>query len=120
MLRQEELAFIKALSTFQVSPAVLKELRMVLSRKKKRPAGSRSTAPRGLAGAPPPQRPSGQLAGKRKANELASSGDSSDPGSRRPAPSEGSAPLPASAPIVTGEQAASCSRQLGPPEGGAT
>jgi hypothetical protein len=49
MLRQEELAFIKAISTFQVPPAVLKELRMALSRKK-RPAvqaGSRSTAPGG-------------------------------------------------------------------------
>jgi hypothetical protein len=103
MLRQEELAFIKALSTFQVSPAVLKELRMALSRKKKRPAvpaGSRSTAPRGWAGAP--QRPAGQLAGKRKANELASSGESSEPANRRPAPSEGSAPLPASAPAVRG------------------
>jgi hypothetical protein len=55
MLRQEELAFIKALSTFQVSPAVLKELRTALSRKKKRPAvpaESRSTAPGGRAGAP--------------------------------------------------------------------
>jgi hypothetical protein len=121
MLRQEELACIKALSTFQVSPAVLKELRMALSREKKRPAGpagSRSTAPRDRAGAP--QRPSGQLAGKRKANVLASSGDSSEPANRRPAPSEGSAPLPASAPAVTGEQAAWCSRQLGPPEGGVT
>jgi hypothetical protein len=31
MLRQEELAFIKALSTLQLSLAVLKELRMALS-----------------------------------------------------------------------------------------
>jgi hypothetical protein len=73
MLRQEELAFIKALSTFQVSPAVLKELRKTLSRKKKRPAvpaGSPSTTPRGWAGAP--QRPSSKLAGNRQAKELAS------------------------------------------------
>jgi hypothetical protein len=121
MLKQEELAFIKALSTFQVPPAVLTELTMALSRKKKRlavPAGRRSTAPRSWAGAH--QRPSGQLAGKRKANELASSGDSFAPANRRPEPSEGSAPMPASAPAVTGEQAASCSRQLGPPEGGVT
>jgi hypothetical protein len=121
LLRQEELAFVKALSTFQVSPAVLKELRMALSRKKKRPAvpaGSRSTAPRGCAGAP--QRPSGQLAGKRKANELASPGDSPEPANRRPAPGEGSAPLPASATAVTGEQADSCSQQLDPPEVGVT
>ena len=48
MLRQEELAFFKAISTLQLSPAILKELRMALSRRKKKsapPAGSRSTAP---------------------------------------------------------------------------
>jgi hypothetical protein len=44
------------------------------------------------------------------------SGDLSETANRRPAPSEGSAPLPPSAPEVTGEQAASCGRQLGPPE----
>jgi hypothetical protein len=121
MLRQDELAFIKAHSTFQVSPAVLKELRVALSRRKKKPAvpaGSRSTAPGRGAGAH--LQPSRELAGKRKANELASSGGSPEPANRRAAPSEGSAPLPASTSAVTGEQAASCSRQLGPPEGGAT
>jgi hypothetical protein len=49
MLGQEVLALIKALPTFRVFPAVLKELGMALLRKKKRPAvlaGSRSTAPR--------------------------------------------------------------------------
>jgi hypothetical protein len=94
---------------------------MALSRRKKKsavPAGSRSTAPRGGVGVP--QRSSRQLAGNRKPNELSSSGDSSEPANRRPAPSEGSAPLPASASTVTGELAASCSWQLGPPEGGAT
>jgi hypothetical protein len=30
MLRQEELAFIKALSTLQLSPAILKKMRMSL------------------------------------------------------------------------------------------
>ena len=120
MLRQEDLAFIKAISTLQLSPAIHKELSMALSRKKKKsvPAGSRSTAPGG--GARAPQRPSRQLAGKRKANELASSGDSSEPANRSPAPSEGSAPLPASASAVTGELDTSCSRQLGPPECGTT
>jgi hypothetical protein len=80
MLRQEELAFIKALSTFQVSPAVLKELRMALSRRKKKPlvpAGIRNTMRAG--GARVPKCSSGQLTGKRKANELASSDDSSEP-----------------------------------------
>ena len=55
MLRQEELAFFKAISTLQLSPAILKELRMAHSRRKKKsavPAGSRSTAPGGGAGAP--------------------------------------------------------------------
>ena len=121
MLRQEELAFFKAISTLQLSPASLKGMRMALSRRKKKsavPAESRSTAPGGGAGAP--ERTSGHLAGKRKANELANSGDSSEPANWRPAPSEGSAPLPASAPAVTGEQAASGSRQLGPPEDGST
>jgi hypothetical protein len=121
MLRQEELACLKAISTSQLSPAVLRELRTALSRRKKKPvvpAGSRSTAPGGGTGVP--QRPTGQLAGKGKANKLSSSGDSSEPVKSCPAPCDGSAPLPASAPAVTGEQAATCSRQLGPPEGGVT
>ena len=91
---------------------------MSLSRRKKKPlvsAGSHSTTSGG--GARVPQRPSSQLAGKRKANELASSDDSSEPANRRPAPGTGSAPLPATS-AVTGEQAVTCSRQLGPPEGG--
>jgi hypothetical protein len=111
---------VKANYTKQVSPAILKEVRMALSRRKKPevPAGSRSTAPGRGGGAP--LRPSRQLVGKRKTNELASSGGSPEPANRHPAPSEGSAPLPASTSAVTGEQAASSSRQLGPPEGGAT
>jgi len=120
MPRQEELAFIKALSTFQVSPAILKELRIALSCRKKKPlvpAGSRSTMSAG--GARVPQRSWSQLAGKRKANELASSGDLSEPTNRRPAPTAGSAPLPANS-AVTGEQAAACSWQLVFPEGGVT
>ena len=119
-LRQDELAVFKAIPTLQLSPAILKELRMALSRRNKNSAvsaGSRSTAPGGVAGAP--QRPSGQLPGKRK-NKLGSLGDSSEPANRRPAPSEGSTPLPSSASAVTGEIATSCSRQLGPPESGAT
>jgi hypothetical protein len=108
MLRQEEQAFIKAISTLQVSPAILRELRMALSRRRKLavPIGSRNTAPAGGAGAP--QRPSRQIVGKLKANELASSVDSSEPANRRPAPSEGFGPLPASASAVTGDLAASC------------
>jgi hypothetical protein len=38
MVRQEELAFVKAIYNLQVSPALLKELRLALSRRKKKPA----------------------------------------------------------------------------------
>jgi len=118
MLRQEELAFVKAISAMQLSPAILKELRMALSRRKKMsivPVGIRSNT--STSGATATQR---LLAGKRKANELASSGDSSEPAIRRPTPDAGSAPLPANSSEVTGEHAASCSRHLVSPEGGET
>jgi len=36
MLRQEELAFIKAISTLQLLPALLKVLRMALSSRRKK------------------------------------------------------------------------------------
>ena len=36
MLKQEELAFIKAISTLQVTPALLRELRTALSSRKRR------------------------------------------------------------------------------------
>jgi hypothetical protein len=71
MLRQEELAFLKAMSTLQVSPVILRELKLAMSRRKKKAAvlvGSRGTT---SGGARAPQRSSGQFAGKRKANELA-------------------------------------------------
>ena len=58
------------------------------------------------------------LAGKRKTNEVASSGDSSESAIRRPVPDAGFAPLPANPSAVTGEHAASCSRHLVSPEGG--
>jgi len=65
------------------------------------------------------QRPPSQNAGKRKATELAGSGDSTEPVNRHPAFCAGSAPLPAFSP-ATDEIAAFGSRQLGPPEGGVT
>jgi len=55
MLRQEELAFVNVISTMQLSPAILKELIMDLSRRKKKPvvpAGIRSTTSASGAGAP--------------------------------------------------------------------
>jgi hypothetical protein len=77
ILRQKELAFIKTISTLQVSPSILMEVRIDISRRKKKPAvpaKNRSTAS-GL-GAGAPLRTSRELVGKRKANELASSGGS--------------------------------------------
>jgi len=108
MLRQDELAFIKALSTLQV--------KLATARRKKVPtvsAGRRSTTSGSGS------RASQQLADKRKANELASSGDSTEPANRRPATGAGSVPLPATT-TVTGEQAAASSRQPGPSRVGAT
>jgi hypothetical protein len=120
MLRQEELAFVKAISTLKLSPALLKELRSAMARRRMKPAVSawiRSTLE---SVAKAPQRASSQLvAGKQKTNGLASSGESTESANRRPATGAGSAPLPA-LPSVTGEPAAVSSRQLGPPEGGAT
>ena len=120
--RQEELAFIKAISKLQLFPAFLKKLRMALSRRKKKkkkpvvPLGSRSITPGG--GSMSSQRPFRQLAGKRKATTLASSGDSPEPAKRHIAPGAGSAPLPATSSEVTGEIAAVGSRQLVPPDVG--
>ena len=118
MLKQEELAFIKAVSTLQVTPALLRELRTALSTRNRTvvPARFRGRAPGG--GPRTSQRPPSRQAGKRKANELANSGDSMEPAIRRPAPDAGSTPIPTKPP--TGEQAANSSRQLGPPEGGST
>ena len=51
----EGLAFLKVISTLQLSPAILKELRMALSRRKKESAvlaWSRSSAPGGVVGTP--------------------------------------------------------------------
>jgi len=91
MLRQDELDFIKTISTSQMSPALIKELRLAMARRKKKPAvpaGKRSTTSGSGT------RASQQLAGKRKANELASSGEPMEPANRRPAPGAGSVPLP--------------------------
>jgi hypothetical protein len=55
MLRQEELAFLKAMSTLQLSPVILRELKLAVSRQKKKPAvltGSRGTTSGGGARAP--------------------------------------------------------------------
>jgi hypothetical protein len=123
MLRQEELAFIKAPSTMQPSPALLKEIWTALaSSKKKRKtavsAGSRGTT---LSGAPKAfQHPPSLSAGKRKANELVSSDGSTQTAKRRrPRAGAACAPLPVFT-SVTSEQANLGSWQLAPPEDGVT
>ena len=91
--------FMRAISTLQVSPPLLKELWLAMARGKKKPvvpAGKRSTTSGSVT------RALQQLADKRKANELACSSDSMEPANRRPAPGAGSAPLPANS-SVTGE-----------------
>ena len=91
MPRQDDLAFMKVISTLQVSPALLKELRLAMARRKKPavPVGRSSNA----SGSG--NRASKQFAGKRKAKEIASSGDSMEPANRRPAPGAASLSLPA-------------------------
>jgi len=105
---QDELAFIKALSTLQVKLATVrrKKVPLVSAGRRNTTSGSGSRA-------------SQQLAGKRKTNKLASSGDSTEPANRRPATGAGSVPLPATT-IFMGEKAAASSRQPGPSGVGAT
>jgi hypothetical protein len=82
MLKQEELAFIKVLSTMDFSPALFKELRSALAArgKKKRsvvPARIRSTIAGGVT--TNSQRTSALPNGKRKAIKLACLDDSLEP-----------------------------------------
>ena len=108
------LAFIVAISTLQLSPVLLKELWLVMARRKKKPAvpaGRRNTIS-GIG-----TRASQHLAGKRKTKELASSGDSMESANSRPAPGAGTATLPETL-SVTDEQDAAGSLQTGPPGGG--
>jgi hypothetical protein len=83
----QDLASIKGISTLQLSPVPFKNLRMALSSRRKKSVlsvGSRSTAPGG--GPKAAQRPTSQHAGKRKASELASLGDSIVPANTCPTP----------------------------------
>ena len=116
MLRQDEVDFLKTISSFQVSPSILKEQRLAMARRKKRPAVSaeRRSTPSGSGTSA-----SQQLAGKRKVNELASSDEPMEPANRSPAPGSVSLPLPANS-AIRGEQPASGSQQHGPSGIGAT
>jgi hypothetical protein len=116
MIRQEELAFMKVLSTMQPFPALLKKLRTALASSTKKRKTVVSTGSHGstLSGAPKAsQHPPSLSTGKRKANELVSSGGSTQTANRGPAPGAGCATLPAFT-SITGYQAALGSRQLGP------
>jgi hypothetical protein len=119
MLKQEELAFMKAISTLQLSPALLRELRSAMAASKRRKAL-----------APGKAKPSGEVvdevqsshkplqlpAGKRKATELSTSDGVSEPAARRPAPS--SLAVEASAAVcAAGEMTAGTSRQPHPMDG---
>src|SRR5215510_14789770 len=96
------------------SVAIIKEVRAALAaRRKKRPAvpaWNNRTSAGGVTGAS--QRTSTRPAEKRKATELASSGDLLEPATRRQATS---APSQQQCLQVTGEQAATGGRQIGSP-----
>jgi len=88
MLRQEELAFIKATSTMQLSPAILKQLRMTMSRRKKKPAGlakSRSTTTGCGARAPDDHPPSSRASVKPTSWKVRAGHWSPQTGVQRPA-----------------------------------
>jgi hypothetical protein len=98
MLKQEELAFLKALSAEDISPEFYHHLMAALG-KKKRPA-----VPTRKRGTTVPQRTS--ATGKRKATEPACASDSSEPATRRPATGAGRTSPPLHSPDATSKQAA--------------
>jgi hypothetical protein len=128
MLRQEELAFIKALGSVELSPIFLRELRKAVAAGKKRKAlvavkanarsGPAPECPGEASGGACSSRDSPQLlVSKRKADELSRSDCPSEPASRRHAPGHFFADGP-EAQDTTGELDAQSSRQLGPTKGG--
>ena len=108
MLRQEELAFIKALSKVETSPLLLRELKKAVTAGKKKALAARK-ANASVGEARTSRDPLLLSAPKRKAEELSGSDYLSEPASR-PAPQHQLLPATATA---TGEQAASGSRQPG-------
>jgi hypothetical protein len=97
---EEELAFVKAISTMEISPALLRELRKAMAARKRSRAGVPSNAkpPTVVASkrhptvssaarmAQPSAKPLQSPAAKRKAEELSSLDGSSGPAIRRTAP----------------------------------
>jgi hypothetical protein len=87
MLKQEEVAFMKAISTSELSATILRELRKAIAAKRNKALGPskakvssltpielQSTASGAESEAQPFRQPPQQLAGKRKADGLSSSG----------------------------------------------
>jgi hypothetical protein len=119
MLKQKDLALLKALSTMKASPALLQELkkaRAAQRRKKALAVARRASSHResGSTALPSPHLPK-QSVGTRKAIELTSTGSSMETATRRPAPRPlsgvGSAPFPATAAGSYLEGSASISAQ---------
>jgi hypothetical protein len=104
MVHQEELAFLKAIASVRLSPALRQELREAVQAK--RSSASAKKCPTVVT--------SRRLTGmKRKASQLNQNGREK-PATRIPA----MGPANAGTPPTTVEPTAECSRQLGPTEGG--
>jgi hypothetical protein len=124
MLKLGELAFIKSMSNTALSSVFLRELRNAMAYAKKTALAASKTSARSASalqhnsGVRCEAQTSSELPQpKRKAEEFSSSDCPSEQASRRPAPGHLFADGP-TAQGPTGEQAAQCSRQLGPTEGG--
>jgi hypothetical protein len=119
MLKQEEVAFLKALTSIELSPVFLRERKkaMAAGKKRKALAASKATSTAALERPGGEARTSRDTLSKRKAEELSSSDCPSESASRRPAPGHLFDDGP-EAQGTTGELAALGSRQLGPTEGG--
>jgi hypothetical protein len=90
MLKQEELAFMKAISTLQLSPAILRELKKAVAASKRRKALACGKAkPYGevVDEVQSTHKPLQLPAGKRKAAPLSTSDGVSEPAARRLTPS---------------------------------
>jgi hypothetical protein len=119
MLKREEVAFIKALTSVKLSPVFLQELTkaMAAGKRKKALAASKATSTAALERPVGEARTSRESLGKRKAGELSSSNCPSEHASRRPAPGHLFDDGP-EAQGTKGELAALGIRQLGQTEGG--
>jgi hypothetical protein len=120
MMKQEELAFMKAISTLQLSPALLREFRRALAASKRRKAlapGKAKPSGEVVDEVQSSQKPLQLPAGKRKAAELSTSDGVFEPAARRPAPS--ALAVEASATVCAADElTAGTSRQPRPMEGG--